>query len=69
MHSTSGGAPISCTVRTCPRGCPVVTIGTVSLHLSSEDFGNLVKLLVNHAEARGIDVTTDSSATPLVVYH
>lgn len=56
MSSNVPDGAISCSVRTCPSGCSVITIGAVSIHLSEGDYASLVKLLIRHANTHGIDL-------------
>lgn len=59
---------IACSVRACPRGCTVLTIGPTMLHLSPGDFTDLVRAMLRHADAQGLVVET-APAVRGVVFH
>lgn len=60
---------ITCTVRVCPRGCTVLTIGPAMLHLSPGDFTDLVRAMLKHADALGLPVAEARPAPDGVALH
>lgn len=60
---------ISCSMRACPRGCTVLTIGPTMLHLSAADFTALVRAMLKHADAQGLPILAPRDGVHGVVFH
>jgi hypothetical protein len=71
-HTPAGDTQkqVSCSVRNCPHGCTVITLGPTSLHLGKADFLGLMQLLLQHARTNGMDVAEDliPQATTLALH-
>lgn len=60
---------VACTLKSCPLGCTIVTLGETTVHLSNRDFVHLVKTMLHHAWVNGLEVPAEAAERPLPVFH